>query len=438
MFGTLHWNSQDQEAKFIERPHGSSNLEKSAACDRCRAKKVKCSASDDGCGRCKRLGKKCTSSSMKHRGGNQRMRKGSINIAQQERLLDLFIQSTTDSTCPKGTRHDELGSSPPADGDIDDGEKEQHRLSDLPPHFDLSFLPEFCQQTGPQDGDDISNLTLSPLPFLSTLLPTTTVLSPPLSSQDEISHYLPPTEPFQHLTSTAFPSHTTPSSQSCQCLPAVIFAIEEVETSCNAGNRAELDSIIAYQKEAIKCCRSMLKCSICLPKRENLVLLGFMAEKLVAASSRIVLLYRMKDNTATISNPNNNNNHSTNNPQPIFQPPIRPPPPLPHLISFEDRRHDFTSTSISTSASSSSSSRLDYDHTPPDWREMLLGDYEISSAVEWEHIVRVLIVLQIRGVMELLADMRNICSEALGEMQTASLAQAEVRVGELKREVYIL
>jgi hypothetical protein len=40
MFGTLHLASQDKEAMFIERPHGSSNLEKNSACNRCRAKKV--------------------------------------------------------------------------------------------------------------------------------------------------------------------------------------------------------------------------------------------------------------------------------------------------------------------------------------------------------------------------------------------------------------
>jgi hypothetical protein len=40
MFGTLHLTSQDKEAKFIERPHGSSNVEKNTACNRCRATKV--------------------------------------------------------------------------------------------------------------------------------------------------------------------------------------------------------------------------------------------------------------------------------------------------------------------------------------------------------------------------------------------------------------
>ena len=40
MFGTLHWNSQNEDAKFVERLHESSNSKMYSACDRCRAKKV--------------------------------------------------------------------------------------------------------------------------------------------------------------------------------------------------------------------------------------------------------------------------------------------------------------------------------------------------------------------------------------------------------------
>ena len=68
--------------------------------------------------------------------------------------------------------------------------------------------------------------------------------------------------------------------------------------------------------------------------------------------------------------------------------------------------------------------------TSSDWQELLLGDYEINSPLEWEHLVWVLIFLQLRAVMELLADMKNMGSKVLRETQTASLAQAEIRIGE--------
>ena len=78
-------------------------------------------------------------------------------------------------------------------------------------------------------------------------------------------------------------------------MPVLVFAVEEFEASCNSGNSAELNSIVAYQKEAMKCCRSMLKYSSCMAKRENLVLFVFVTEKIVAACGRVVVLYRMKD-----------------------------------------------------------------------------------------------------------------------------------------------
>lgn len=71
-----------------------------------------------------------------------------------------------------------------------------------------------------------------------------------------------------------------------------------------------------------------------------------------------------------------------------------------------------------------------------DWRELLLGDYEISSKQEWEHLVRVLILLQLRAVVDLLGDMREKGGNILGEIQKTSLARAEQRVSELERNIY--
>lgn len=46
MFGTLQWKSHTKEPEFVERLHGSLDLEKNSACDRCRAKKVMSYESD--------------------------------------------------------------------------------------------------------------------------------------------------------------------------------------------------------------------------------------------------------------------------------------------------------------------------------------------------------------------------------------------------------
>jgi hypothetical protein len=199
-------------------------------------------------------------------------------------------------------------------------------------------------------------------------------------------------------------------------LAAVVFAVEEFEASCNSGNRAELDSIVAYQKEAIKCCRSMLTCSSCIAKRENLVLLVFVTEKIVAACGRIVVLYRMKDGDTRAGSV-----------------------PFSLLSCVEDR--DLASASSSspkTDCTHSGSIMSTRTGTSSHWRELLLGDYEVSSPQEWEHLVRVLIFLQLRAVMELLADMKNMGSKVLGETQMASLAQAKIRVGKLEKDIYII
>lgn len=367
----------------------------------------------------------------------------------------------------EGERSDKwpLGSLFPENGNIDGNERGQQLradpptdgLADIPPNFDLSFLAEFGQLTSDQDGDNIFNRTLSPSPYFPTILPSPCpepiepaatrtcehLLSPSLSSGDEIPCYLPPirqshdsslleigsyaTPTFLHeynLFPTVFSSQNR-SGQSCQCLAAVVFAVEEFEANCNSGNRAALDSIVACQKQAIKCCRSMLKCRSCMAKRENAVLLVFMTEKIVAACGRIVVLYRMKDGDA----------QAGSIPSSLLG--CLPTDRLLYHVNVEER--DFatpaSSSSSKTDCTYSGSIMSTRTSTSSDWQELLLGDYEISSPLEWEHLIRVLIFLQLRAVIDLLADMTNMGSNVLGETQTASLAQAEIRVAELEKDI---
>lgn len=346
-----------------------------------------------------------------------------------------------------------LGPSLPADGNIDDRARGQSPLVEPPaanladslPNYDLSFLDEIGQQTSDQDRDGIFNLTPSPLPFFSTIVPSTHpeptqyLLSPSLSPGDETSCYLPPTKHTQDSSLLEIGSNTTrtsldtpiliprafssqsPSGRSCQCLVAVIFAVEEFEANCNSGNRAALDSVVAYQKEAIKCCRSMLKCSSCMGKRENLVLLVFIAEKMIAACEWIVVLYRTKDRNTRAG--------SVSSSLPDCLPTNRPL----HRDNVEDHNFATSASSLSKTEHTNCDSTMSTSRgKSSDWRELLFGDYEISSPLEWDHLVRVLIILQLRAMMEWLADMKDMGHEVLGETQMASLAQAEIRVGELE------
>lgn len=373
-----------------------------------------------------------------------------------------------------------LASSALVDRNVDDGERGQRLLPEPPAdkpadnlsNFDRSFLTEYSQQTSDKDGDNIFDLTLSPSLSCSTDLssmrfePIQPVafrtsknpLSPPLISGTIPTDYIPPTDldfmssfydsPTGHppnspsledvsnatpsclhattLVSTLFTSQN-PSGQPCQCLAAIVFAVEEVEASCNSGNRAELDSVLAYQKDAIKCCRSMLQCSSCMAKRENIVLLVFVTEKIVLSCGRIVESYRMEDGEAREGpvpsmsldrSTTDCHSHGVN----VGDHDLAIPALFPSRI---DCMHSGSITSTRTS-------------TLPGWRELLLGDYEINSPLEWEHLVRVLILLQLRAVMALLADTENIGSEVLGETLTASLARAKARVGELEKHIHIV
>ena len=366
------------------------------------------------------------------------------------------------------------------DRNVDDSERGQRLLTDTPAekpadnlqNFEQSFLAEYGQQTSDKDGDNIFDFSLSPSPSCSMdvrsmhfepIQPVAfgtsrNTLSPPLSSGDIPTDYVPPTDlNFMNsfydsptgqpknspslkdtsnatpaclhantLVSTAFSSQNA-FGQPCRCLAAIVFAVEDFEASCNSGNRAELDSTLAYQKDAIKCCRSMLQCSSCIAKRENIVLLVFVTEKIVLACGRIVESYCMEDCE-------------------IRRGPV-PSSLLDHLASDRPSHrvdvgyHDLATPALSpprTNCTNSSSITSTRTSTLPGWRELLLGDYEINSPLEWEHLVRVLILLQLRGVMALLADTENMGSEILGETLTASLAQAKLRVGELEKNIHII
>lgn len=369
-----------------------------------------------------RLGMACTFSTVKHRGDHQ-TQDASINkhTPHQQSLdwLNSLPQPFASSSC-KDTEHNEESA--------DKGKEKQPPVSSLPDPedgdgdgieddtcstFDLSFLANFDHEPSDHDGMDTTSLA-----FFSAILPSTqpeteahwttdmsgTFPLPSLISDGESQRCLLPVghthlqDPalldicFATATSTAFPSG--PSHQSCGCLEAIVFAVEKLEESCHAGRRSELDSIIACQKEAIKHCRAQLECSSCITKREVLVLLVFMLEKIVAGCGRIVGLYCVENVQG-------------------------------HLPSSLLPVNSDQSLDLGLAPSKS------------DWRKLPLGNYEINSPLEWEHMVRALICLQLRAVMELLADVKSMKSEMLGETLTASLTRAGIRLGELEKDICI-
>ena len=150
-----------------------------------------------------------------------------------------------------------------------------------------------------------------------------------------------------------------------------------------------------------------------MAKRENVVLLVFVTERIVAACGRIVTLYGMKDGEDSLL---------ANLPHASYRDLV----PSPFLSASPSGTDGILLPSAPPSTGIT---------TPSDWRGMLLGDYEISSPVEWEQLVRVLINLQLHAVRDLLTEVKKTGSKLLRETQTASLAQAQLRVCELEKDI---
>ncbi|KAL4893920.1 hypothetical protein BDV59DRAFT_18591 [Aspergillus ambiguus] len=374
---------------------------------------VKCrDTGDGGCSRCIRLGMTCTFSTVNRR-GDQRMQKAHINKHAPSQHSLGWLEPSASSSC-KDVEHEEE----PVGKDV---EKQPGGNNIDENVFRLPFLNSFELNPGDRGSEDASTFALSAtlpgtLPELQHISMTRmpgAFLSSPLSSESESQSYLGPTHlPDPSLFDISLPtpaSLQTPiytplpseqSGQSCGCLAPLVLAVEQFEASCHSGQRAELDSIVAYQKEAIKRCRAQLECRVCISRREALVLLVFMLEKVVTACGLIVRLYRVKDVPLHLSSSS--------------------------LQVNGDRSLDISLAPLEAACPIS-----------PEWRELLLGDYEISSPLEWEHLVRVLIFLQLRAVMELLADVKSTKSGLLGETLTARLTQAEIRLSDLENYIYI-
>lgn len=410
---------------------------------------------------------------MKSRGDPSIRQTGTTSV-QQESPLDppsqpLASSSSKDAGNEEGKSSDTQpsASSLLEEGSITDNgygqqslaEPSAEGLTDFPSDFEISLLADFSQQADDQGGDGF-DFSLSPSHYTTEVFPSTqhdptrsealglgtpeNLRPSPLGSRDEISWYFPTSRQPQDMpvlninsdaTSTSFHASTLASTddsfqnrsgQPCQCLAAVVFALEKFEAGCNAGNRAELDSVVACQKEAIKCCRSMLGCRSCVAKRETLVLLVFIIEKIVVACGRVVVLYRTKDGNDRAGQ-------------------VPPSWLLDHLPSSDrvSRGVDASVENLDLAISiSSCTPNVDRTHSIParkgtssDWQELLLGDYDISSPLEWDHLVRVLISLQLRSMMELLADIKDVGSTVLGETQLIKLGQAETRVGDLEKDM---
>lgn len=386
--------------------------------------------------------------------GSQRVWEAEINFRRQEPLSGISVQPQASPSSKETGKEEEARSEQRAyissvqtDGNDGSEKRDQqiaehatHRLSEASLTSDLSSLADYDQRNNEQR-DDLCTCAILPFPFCSSSIhhkrpnPVTrsaigtppALPSPPASGDDTPHQLLPINQPqdpsfemgtietesidISALASTMYWSQSS-FEKTCQCLAEVIFALEKLETSCNSGSRAELDSIVANQKDVIQVCRSMLECSSCMAKRENFILLVFMSERIVVACRHIVTLFRMEDDGMRTSTAPHSQLGCL---------------PTDHLSNDMDIDNQGLATSASTPSRTSSG-----------WRKRLLGDYEINSALEWDHLVRALINFQLGAVKGLLGDVKSMGTMILGDAQTEGLTRAETRISKLEQDMYVV
>ncbi|KAI1171767.1 hypothetical protein F4777DRAFT_590971 [Nemania sp. FL0916] len=77
----------------------------------------------------------------------------------------------------------------------------------------------------------------------------------------------------------------------CQCLQRVVFLLEEIDSEGADMNVKELGSWLSRHKEALRCSEALLKCPLCQAKPENMTILAFLTDRLIAMCDEVVSAY---------------------------------------------------------------------------------------------------------------------------------------------------
>jgi hypothetical protein len=136
------------------------------------------------------------------------------------------------------------------------------------------------------------------------------------------------------------------SQSTCDCSKRIIFLIDELESRLASDAVQELDdldSALASHKEALGYGKDLLSCRLCSARHENKILLSLLANKLVMLCDRIVSTY------------------------------------LNAMRSWDDSCQYKT----------------------------FFGEYEVDSAMEWDVLLKNLIVLQLSALYSFVRDIRG-------------------------------
>ena len=181
-----------------------------------------------------------------------------------------------------------------------------------------------------------------------------------------------------------------PSQQgACQCLQSILGLLEELENRASTTDAYTMDSVLAYHKEALNHCIHMVRCSACIARSDYMMLLGVVSDKLITSYEQIT-----NKNTESAQKGVENNERGTG----------------------------ISSSSSSGVGGGGGQAREGLA------RVVSLGYYKIDCPTEWEYVMRVLILLQVRQVFELLARMQHIAEETSRGPQVSATRMREQRL----------
>ena len=189
-------------------------------------------------------------------------------------------------------------------------------------------------------------------------------------------------------------SETQSQLGACKCLQIILGLLEEFENRASTTETYTMDSVLAYQKEALDHCNHMVRCSACTARSDHMMLLGVVSDKLITSYEQAITEHTEGVRKRVVHH----------------------------------KGHSGTSSSSPSLSRSSSSGEVEGEGVKGFARVVFFGAYKIEAATEWEYVIRVLITLQLRQVFELLTRMQHIAKQMSREPQVSALRMREQRL----------
>ncbi|KAI0109100.1 hypothetical protein GGR51DRAFT_512749 [Nemania sp. FL0031] len=345
MLQTWRLNSKEQNVAYQRLafdPETSRPIVQQA-CNSCRVKKLRCSGEKTGCSRCRTLSRECVYAQHATRGSGRARKKSTSKINDTRQSS---ISTNPPSAPPPPTVKNEIEPVPPSASSVpihDVANPEEHAVPVSDPgtmiSLDANMMP--CEQLEYslmqnmpmmdlpdlgtcQNGDGwvfslpdfmqdsrLSFVELSeegvPLPLSSRpgaelgmhsydetpLTPATGNPAPGLIITDIQTTPLsltPDTAPGQHGLDNCHWVHS-PIPESCRCLQRVVFLLEEIDSEADDTDVKDLGSWLSRHKEALRCSEALLMCPCCQAKPENMTILTFLTDRLIAMCDEIISAY---------------------------------------------------------------------------------------------------------------------------------------------------